>query len=209
MGESAEDKLDFDLPEETGDSGGGQASASGGSSGSSLIRRRGLSQVDFGKPDTMRHTILSLVISGSFESAIKELETYIGLQSDYPLFSSRVNRYVSHCNDLINAVRTKKNIPGLNLMSVTKQQELFDRVVSHMVELSNILKRIEHMEREIKLQDARSTIWVVRSVAAVTSVLVVVILIMDATNGMAELSWKYFDDQITLLTDALFTLMGF
>jgi hypothetical protein len=195
----ADEALDLDLGPEGDDS---------GKSGSDGSRKRGISQIDFGKPDTMRHAILSWVSNASYERAVSELELYIETKRDYPTFRPRVTRLQAYCNDLINAIKAKKNLPGLNLMSVTKQQELHDRVLHHMIELGDVLRRIEGIEKDVRLEDLRSTVWVLKTLVAVVLALAVMLLAIDISKGFFNVSWLYMEDLSTDMTDWIFSRLG-
>lgn len=178
------------------------------SSESSSTRRSSAANIDFGRPDTPRHTILSLVASGAFERAQSELNNYVSMQSEYPTFGPRAERIKKHAIDLINAIRAKKNLPGINMLSVSKQREIQERVVGHMGELADAVRRIEALEREVKLEDLRSTVWVLKSGVGVVSAVVALALLIEISGGILGLFALYIDDSLTEFVNKIFDAIG-
>ncbi|MEQ1723850.1 MAG: hypothetical protein ABL930_11790 [Pseudobdellovibrio sp.] len=118
---------------------------------------------DLGRPDTLRYNILTMVINEEYDRAIRALKEFIETDSDYPNFRMRIERYSMHSIDLIYAIRTKRNFPGLSALTRTKQQELKDKFREHFKELRFIMKKIEDCLEELRLNDVRSTNIVVKS----------------------------------------------
>ena len=122
-----------------------------------LRRENDLDVSDLGRPDTLRYNILSLVINEEYERAIKTLKEFMKSDSAYPNFKSKIERYSLHAVDLIYAIRTKRNFPGINALTRTKQQELKEKFREHFNELKVILRKIENCLEELRLNDVKST----------------------------------------------------
>lgn len=122
-----------------------------------------LKQRSWGRSDGLSHVVLRLVTDENYEMAADQLQLYIESKRDYPNFQSRAPQYIRHCKDLINAIKTKRDFPGLTMMSLSKRQEIYDHVLGHFEELKSYLKYLERLERDYKLQDVRSTAWVLRA----------------------------------------------
>lgn len=118
---------------------------------------------DLGRPDTLRYNILTMVINEEYDRAIRTLKEFIETDSEYPNFKMRIERYSLHAIDLIYAIRTKRNFPGLGGLTRTKQQELKDKFREHFKELRFMMKKIEDCMEELRLNDVRSTNMVVKS----------------------------------------------
>jgi hypothetical protein len=118
---------------------------------------------DLGRPDTLRYNILTYVINEEYDRAIKMLKEFIEKDSEYPNFKIKIERYSLHAIDLIYAIRTKRNFPGLSGLTRTKQQELRDKFKEHYKELRLILKKVENCMEELRLDDVKSTKIVVSS----------------------------------------------
>ena len=135
--------------------------------GSSFLRRENdLDLSDLGRPDTLRCNLLSFVINEEYERAIKTLKDFLASESDYPNFKNKIERYSLHAIDLIYAIRTKRNFPGINALTRTKQQELKEKFREHFNELKSILRKIENCMEELRLNDVKSTRILVNALAA-------------------------------------------
>ena len=107
-----------------------------------LNEHKGVSKID-----SLRQAILDFVVAGSYDVARDELESYIKSKAEYPTFVERSERYKQHCIDLINAISTKRNFPGITSLSLSKQQEIHEKVLEHFEELKQGLKHIEVIEK--------------------------------------------------------------
>lgn len=148
---------------------------------------------DLGRVDGVRYTILSLVVDGRYNAACKELEVYVEHKTDYKLFQDRAQKYIRYCQDVIRAIETKRNFPGLATMSLSKQQEIYDRVILHFEELKKTLKRLERIEREYRLSDVRSTMWMVRVLMNVIIFFFFLSLMTDFSGGVSNSFEMVFD----------------
>lgn len=148
---------------------------------------------DLGRVDGLRYTILSLVVDGRYNAGCKELEEYVEAKTEFKAYQKRAQKYIRYCQDIIRAIETKRNFPGLSAMSLSKQQEIYDRVIVHFDELKKTLNRLERIEREYKLGDVRSTMWVVRVLMNVTIFFFFFLLIADFSGGISHSFEKVFD----------------
>lgn len=145
---------------------------------------RDMSSRDAGRIDSLRGGVLGLVVSESYDRATEELKAYVDARVDFPNYQERAGRYVEHCCDLIQAVQTKRNFPGLASLSMSKQQELHEKVLEHFEELKQNLKHIEKVEREHKLEDVRSTVWVVWAFTFAVFAILVAGFVADIRSGV-------------------------
>ncbi|MBC7466936.1 MAG: hypothetical protein H7256_13185 [Bdellovibrio sp.] len=166
--------------------------------------RQGLDISDLGRPDTLRYNVLTFVINEEYDRALKALKDFIEGDSDYPDFKSRNDRYVSHATDLIYAIRTKRNFPGINALTRTKQQELRDKFKEHFKELKTILRKIEVCLEELRLNDAKTTRILVKSVWLATFALFVSGLFIEFYQGMGMTSVVVFNEFIDKTMNWLF-----
>lgn len=118
---------------------------------------------DLGRPDTMRYNILTMVINEEYDRAIATIKEFIETDSDYPNFRVRIEKYSLHSVDLIHAIRTKRNFPGLSGLTRTKQQELRDKFKEHFNELRFVMRKIEECMEQLRINDVRSTNMVIKS----------------------------------------------
>ena len=154
--------------------------------------------------------VLQLVASGQYDKAKEELDNYVGLRSAYPLFGVRTARYRAHCGDLINAIDTKRNFPGMATLSISKQREMYDRVVRHFDELKDTLKKVERAERELRTEDLKSTAIFVRVAwycfLAITTVLIGLEFVQ---LGFPRLVQSVADDAAMVVVNSLFDFLNF
>jgi len=120
-----------------------------------------------GAGDHLRRSVLALVVNESYDGAKSRMTDYVAEKREFPAFQTRVERYIKHCSELIHAIQTKRNFPGLAQLSLSRQQEIHEKVMEHFEELKHNLRQIERIERDHKLLDIRSTVWVVKAFAAV------------------------------------------
>ncbi len=163
---------------------------------------------DIGQVDTMRHTILSHVATENYERAIEELRRYCDAKAAYPQFSVRSERYSKYAVDLINAVKAKRSFPGLHHLAMSKQQELFDRAMEHFDDLKATLRKIEQIDREVKLEDVRSTVLVVKAMIYSAFAVLVVGFLMEISRGVLPAAFVVVDSSFGELTNWLFDKLG-
>lgn len=132
----------------------------------------------------LRRSILGLIVGENYDQAKDAMHVYVEDKHQYPAFQSRVERYVQHCVELIHAIQTKRNFPGLATLSLSKQQEIHEKVLEHFEELKQNLKHIEKIERDHKLTDVRSTVWVMQSLSVTVFVIVLSAFLTDLRMGL-------------------------
>lgn len=159
-----------------------------------------------GRIDSLRKVILKKVVEGEYESAISELSRYVEMQSEYPTFFERSERYVSHCNDVIGAIDTKRNFPGLYSLPMSKQQEIFEKVMDHFEELKYYLKKIEVIEKDVKIEDLRSTVIVIKAVVYSVFLLLTIVFVKEALVGLLESFDYVINDYTNLFINWFFNL---
>ncbi|RME17021.1 MAG: hypothetical protein D6797_03385 [Bdellovibrio sp.] len=155
----------------------------------------------------LRQTILQQVVTANYEAAQRELDHYVDSLDEYPAFRPRTERYVRHAKDLINAIKSKRNFPGLSSLSKSKQQELIEKVLEHFDELKEYLKRLEKVERELKLEDMRSTVIVVKAFFHILFILVTIAFVNELLSGTGHTFSKVISDisnKLMELTMSLF-----
>lgn len=160
---------------------------------------------DLGRPNTFRFNILSFVINEEYDRAIQSLKDYIESDSEYPNFRVKIERYALHAIDLIYAIRTKRNFPGLSALTRTKQQELKDKFREHFKELRTVLKKIEFAIEELRISDAKSTRIVVRSFWLTILSVFTVAFVLEFFNGLGYSISVAVDDKVELLLNWIFS----
>ena len=156
---------------------------------------------DLGRPDTLRYNILTFVINEEYDRAIKTLKEFIERDSEYPSFRLKIERYSLHSIDLIYAIRTKRNFPGLSGLTRTKQQELRDKFQEHFNELRVIMKKIENCIEELRLDDVKSTKIVVRSIWLSIVTLFVAGLFIDFFQNSVDVFSMLIDERFATVVN--------
>ncbi len=163
---------------------------------------------DQARMDSVRTSVLRAVVDENYEAAKNELKDYVEIKTNFPGFQVRADRYVDHCCELIHAIQTKRNFPGLASLSLAKQQEVHEKVLAHFEELKQNLKLIERVEREHKLTDMRSTVWVVRTATQVAAMILIVAFVIDVNAGMFTSAVKVIDSIVDDASTWVVNLFG-
>lgn len=161
---------------------------------------------DLGEPNSLRYAILTGVLGGRYDTAIGELKKFVDHDSVYPNFKQRVYRYVNHSTDLIYAIKTKRNFPGMSSLTRAKQQELYEKFKQHFYELQFVLKKIEKIQKDLRIEDVRSTVYVVRAMWYSGFAILCLAFVLDVINGMAVTTYLVFSDLSTEAVGWLFSL---
>lgn len=140
--------------------------------------------------DELRAAVLNAVADESFDEAIDILQQFLNQPSDYPQFRHRMSRLVGHAIDLVNAIRAKKNFPGLNNLTRSKQQEIGERIKDHFNELQLSMSKMERVAEQLRREDVRSTLWIMRAVIYACGVIVIVAFLKEVTGGL----WSAFEN---------------
>lgn len=161
-----------------------------------------------GRIDSLKRTILGYVTSESYDLAKDTLRSYVYDKTSFPLFKDRVGRYVEHSCDLIQAIELKRNFPGVSSLTFSKQQEIHEGVLKHFEELKSSLTSIQRVERELKLEDLRSTAWFLRTLSHCLFLLTTVAFVAAVSNGLGR-SFLLVVDQVTdQFSNAVIGLFG-
>jgi hypothetical protein len=139
---------------------------------------------DLGKADTLRYNVLTFVLEENYEKAVKELRKFLATDFEYPNLRERVERYILHSIDLVNAVRVKRSFPGAHMLTMAKQRELNEKFINHLSELQFVLKKVEEVQRDVRMVDVRSTVFVVRAAIYSLIVIAAVGFFLDVQRGL-------------------------
>lgn len=164
---------------------------------------------DMGRADSFRYNILTHVADENYDRAIHDLKNFMSRETEFLKAKIRSERFVLHCIDLVNAIRAKRRFPGMNSLTIAKQQELNDRFREHFNELQYILKKIEKIEHEVRLEDVRSTVWVVKALAGAIGVVLALGFLIDVNAGLLRTTIFVIDDGFFRFTRWMLGLVGF
>ncbi len=160
------------------------------------------------RSSSRRRVILGFVVGERYEEGKEELHAHVARKKAYPGFAPRVEKFVRHACDLIQAIQTKRSFPGLGSLSLSKQQEINDKVLTHFEELKQTLKSIERAEKDVKLYDLRSTAIVVRVFFHAVLLIVVAGFIISVRSGMWYSFGVVFDALVDDLTHRVSVYLG-
>ncbi|RYZ76546.1 MAG: hypothetical protein EOP05_04700 [Proteobacteria bacterium] len=174
----------------------------------SKISQRMRASVSEGGPNSVRATVLSMVANENYAKAVEELRAYVESRNEFPQFRFRAERYLAYAVDLINAIKAKRSFPGVQHLSMSKQQELHDRAMEHFEDLKVTLRKVDHIDKEVKLDDVRSTVWVVK--ALIYSVFAVLVLgfLLELSKGVLPAATIVVDDGFGRLINFAFDKLG-
>lgn len=174
----------------------------------SKISARMRASVSEGGANSFRAQVLSMVANENYAKAVDELRAFAESKHEFPQFHVRAERYLSYAVDLINGIKAKRSFPGLQHLSMSKQQELHDRAMDHFEDLKATLRKIDHIEKEVKLDDVRSTVWVVK--AAIYCVFAILILgfLLELSRGVLPAASIVADDVASRTINFIFDKIG-
>lgn len=163
---------------------------------------------ELGQPGSLRFNILTWVLDERYDQAIEELKDFLEKPSEYPNFKDKIRRFIHHSTDLIYAIKAKRSFPGINSLTRAKQQELREKFKEHYKELQYSIKMIEKIQSDLRVQDARSTIYVVRALWFSAVAILGVAFWMEIVHGLASTSLVVFDEMFGDFANWLVNLIG-
>lgn len=169
----------------------------------------GVDKSDLGRPDSFRYRILTWVLDERYDQALDELRSFLDEPSDYPNFKEKVTRFIHHSTDLIYAIKAKRSFPGINSLTRAKQQELREKFKEHFRELQYILKTVEKIQGDLRIQDVRSTIYVVRATWFAIVGILLMAFWLEVFHGLGKTTFVVMDDVFGQFSHWLSSKIGF
>lgn len=169
-----------------------------------LFKDHGVAKENMGRSDTLKFGILSYVINEDYEKALTLLERFLEQDSPYPDLRGKIERFVSHSIDLVRAIKTKRNFPGISSLTRAKQQELREKFREHLKELEYALNKIEKVQTDLRIHDARSTIWIVRAIFYSLLVGFLIMVYTHLVGGTGQSINYLIDDNLTKILKMIF-----
>lgn len=139
---------------------------------------------DLGKADSLRYNVIIFIKEANYERAIAELRNYYEKPSDFPKFKGRIERYIQHAIDLVRAIEMKRNFPGLDRLTIAKQQDLKFKIKQHIDELVFCIRKIERVEMSLRHEDVRSTVLIVRAVVISAFSITLLAFVLELVRGL-------------------------
>lgn len=145
-------------------------------------------------PEDLKRDVLNFVAESHYDDAIAQLQKFLELDSPYPNYKKKCERFVRHCIDLIYAIKSKKNFPGYSMLTRSKQQEVMDKIKDHFEELQDGLSKINLILIQLKKEDLRSTLWIFRVAVYATWFLMIVALLTEISGGLYRVGFLVVED---------------
>ena len=92
---------------------------------------------------------------------------------------------------------------------MAKQQEITDKFHEHFNELQFVLKKIEKVKNDTKLDDIRSTVYVVKAVVNAAFAIAILAFFLEGTRGLMSDFYIVADDFFLGLAEAIFKKFNF
>lgn len=163
---------------------------------------------DFGRADSLSYNILTLVADERYDRALEQMREFVEKDSGYPVLRNRIERHMNHGMDIVSAIRTKRNFPGFKSLTASKQNELMEKTLYHFEELKMVLKKVERIQVDVKLEDIRSTVIVVRAIVMAAIAVVIVAFVREASRGLFSTLLDVVDDFFGMITDYVLSFLG-
>lgn len=158
--------------------------------------------------ESLENSICAMVVEHQYEQAVNSLKSYLQQEDHYPKFKERSERYILHSIDLVHAIRSKRNFPGMQSLTSAKQQELTEKYREHFNELKATLKKVERIKRDLKSEDLRSTAWVIKAMIFSIFAVAVVAFIVEVYRGLAMTGFFVVEDLVNRSVDWVCDLIG-
>lgn len=163
-----------------------------------------LSESISGRLDGLRYTILSLVVDGRYDTAIAEISFYANSEQKLQVFRTKAQRYLNHSEELIRAVESKIKFCQTRTITRSQKHQLYIMVMKHFRELTDSLKKIERIENDIRVNDLKSTVWVLKAFVMCTGVVIMFGMIREALMTMHDPFMVVINDSVQYI----FKLIG-
>jgi hypothetical protein len=163
-----------------------------------------LSESISGRLDGLRYTILSLVVEGRYDTAIAEISFYANSEQKLQVFRTKAQRYLNHCEELIRAVESKIKFCQTRTITRSQKHQLYVMVMKHFHELTDSLKKIERIENDIRVNDLKSTVWVLKAFIMCIGVLIMFGMTREALMTMHDPFMVVINDSV----EFIFKLIG-
>lgn len=152
-----------------------------------------------GRLDGFRHTILSLVVEGRYDTAVSEISYHANSEDKLNVFKSKAQRYLNHAEELIRAIESKIKFCQSRSITRSQKHELYKMVMKHFNDLTDSLKKVERIENDIRVADLKSTVWVLKAIIMSVGFLIIVGMTKEALFTMKEPLFVVTDDAIEFL----------
>ena len=143
-----------------------------------------------------------------YDQAIETLNYFIEDKKEFPNFKERADRYLTYAVELIKGIQAKRSFPGMQMLAMAKQKELHDKALRHYADLKLTLQRIEKIADDVRLEDLRLTVWVIKALVHCFFAIVALAFFMEASGGVFGAANHVVDDSFSKLINVVFERLG-
>lgn len=129
------------------------------------------SQVN-GRVDTLRNTILTFVAEGKWDLAMRELHHYQDAKSHEQSYDAATTNLFEHCIETIEMIKHILTSQDISILPMAKRYDAYARVKKLFDNTKAILVRLEQIENDLLVKDAKSVTWFLRSLVVSTFVVI-------------------------------------
>jgi hypothetical protein len=151
-----------------------------------------------------QHAVLLAVSDGRYEDALVTLADYQKRKSAYPTYAKKTERLFEHSQELVSAIKAKKTFPNLTSLAQSKQEEIHQKARENWEDLKASLRRIKSIEADLALQDARSSIWVIRALLISMMIFLGAFVINEAFRSFGRSLPLVLNDIVKMVTSEIF-----
>lgn len=161
-----------------------------------------------GSEGSIQKLVLGFIVEEQYDDALQVLEQHIDSKPEYPDFKKRSERLIQYSIELVRAIKTKRSFPGWDALNMSKQKELFEKSLEHFDDLKTTLQKIETIETEVRMEDVRSTVWVIRVLVYAVSALLFVVFVKEMTGGVLPAANTVLESTTNQMVDFAFDKLG-
>jgi hypothetical protein len=107
--------------------------------------------------------VLMSVSEKKYTEAINFLKKYQERKSHESVYRKKTEGIFKYAEELIHAIEAKKNFPNLTALAQAKQEEIHQKAMENWESLKVSMRRLKTIESDLAIADARSSIWVIKS----------------------------------------------
>lgn len=177
-----------------------------GSSTSSLAaveKISGISRADLKRVGLLR-VVLTYVVDGRYDEGLRVIKDHVENKREYPDFRDRTERLVNYCEEIIQSIRQKREHLTNSSVSNSKQHEIREKVQLFFKELKKALVAMEQVEREMRVEDIKTTVWVVKAGTYSIVCVFFVLLYFELTGGVIQAFGSLYMDLVERLLALIF-----
>ena len=168
-----------------------------------------LTTEELGKPDSLRYNVFQRVAAEQYPKAIELLKTYVDSHPEFPSFKTKAARYLEYSVDLVNGIKAKKSFPGLANLPMNKQEELFSKANEHFEDLKLTIRKVEQIERDVRIEDKRATVWVIKALNHSIMAIVALGIVLEISRGALDTASIVVEDTLNKVTEVISKMAGF